>query len=94
MSIQLEGDGHYCPNCLAKIDGVTTTSGEDHVPGEGDVSVCIYCVRILTWSDDGWIGMSREHFDSLDKEHQNKLVGALVVFATTDRPGPTSRYSV
>ena len=95
QSSQLEGSHHYCPNCLAKIDGVTSVHGEpgeDHLPGEGDVSVCIYCTRLLTWKDGAWFGLAREVFDAMPREQQNELVSALVVFSMTDRPGPTSRH--
>ena len=91
---QLEGSHHYCPNCLAKIDGVTTVEGDDHLPSDGDVSVCIYCIRLLTWRENAWFGMSREKFDSLPRENQNQLVNALVAFTTTDRPSPNSRHKI
>ncbi len=92
QSSQLEGSHHYSPNCLAKIDGVTTIEGGDHLPGEGDVSVCVYCTRLLVWKGDAWFGLACERFDALPREQQNELVNALVVFSMTDRPSPTSRH--
>lgn len=86
---QLEGSHHYCPNCLGKIDGVANLAGGDHTPGEGDVSLCLFCSRVLTWKDDRWFGLSMEAFEDFPSDQKNELVRTIVTFAMSDRPVPT-----
>jgi len=41
-----------CPLCNYKLTGATILSGDDDVPHEGDISVCLNCGQILTYQAD------------------------------------------
>lgn len=89
------GEPQWCPNCLSKIDGVTSIKGETKLPGPGDISMCLYCLRLLVWLEpeggDGWGPLAREEFYGLKQEERLAIVGAITSAALTDRPGPESR---
>lgn len=42
-----------CPGCRAVVDAATAIDGSDAVPSAGDVTVCLYCARVLIFTIDG-----------------------------------------
>lgn len=42
----------HCPFCGEKLDSGFTPMKEGHYPHDGDVSICIYCLNICSYSVD------------------------------------------
>lgn len=47
---QFEVPVTYCPKCKKKLDGATSFYGQKPVPG--DVTICLYCLSVLTFGKD------------------------------------------
>lgn len=42
-----------CPVCHSHNDGHQSMSGDDSVPGDGDLSICVYCGTINMYTIKG-----------------------------------------
>lgn len=64
-----------CPNCKRLTECQSSIDG-DHIPVEGDISVCLYCQCILVFDQDLYtVNPSRKQIDELkeDKELWSKI---------------------
>jgi hypothetical protein len=64
----------HCPSCDAKIDAAT---GTDHneLPKEGDISICLYCGKILTFNKDiKVVGISDQQYTELDFDTKREIL--------------------
>ena len=89
-----------CPNCERIIDQQVQHNGArvqkpKAAPIDGDVSVCLYCLRILIWREprllaEGhsakWEGFPKSKWEKIPEENKNHLVQVLVNLALRDRP--------
>lgn len=41
-----------CPQCNYKLDAASVAEGEDRLPCEGDVSVCLNCGQVMKYQAD------------------------------------------
>jgi phage FluMu protein Com len=41
-----------CPSCGTITDSDSVAFGEDAKPSPGDVSICLYCAKLLVFGDD------------------------------------------
>lgn len=44
--------GNICPKCNEPVTGASVLSGEQVDPVSGDLSICVYCLSLLTYNDD------------------------------------------
>jgi hypothetical protein len=66
MKVQLRTThlpGYICPHCLKKLDAATSFDGD--VPEVGTSTVCIYCERILIFTEVGLRATSEAEADDI-----------------------------
>ena len=64
-----------CPKCKSILDGATSTS-EDVSPQEGDISICLYCLEVLVFNENGGL---REITDQELVDHSEVIKEGLKV---------------
>jgi hypothetical protein len=66
---KLNGDPR-CPQCNAKLDGVSSMFG-DHAPSPGDPTVCGYCAALLQFTPE--LAYAMLDVGTLDANTQREL---------------------
>lgn len=64
----------FCPACGRKLDATTGVNSEDS-PSEGDISFCLYCGEMLTFSADLTMEvLSQKDFNTFSEKMQRDLL--------------------
>jgi hypothetical protein len=71
-----------CPVCRAVVDGATAVDGSDAQPAAGDITVCVYCARVLVFTEDG---LRQPTMDELEDLAGNEELVRAVAVATLFR---------
>lgn len=75
-----------CPACSAVVDAATAMDGSDASPAPGDVTVCLYCARVLIFTADGLRLPTFEEIEQLAGNEDLVRAVAIATIFTADRP--------
>ena len=65
---------NQCPYCGYKIDAASDIADEKNTPKKGDVSICIKCAGLMTFTEDcSLVEMTQEEFHELPDEVKKQL---------------------
>ena len=80
-----------CPNCQHLLDAATNTENKaNHIPQDGDISICLYCATLLRFNadfslsrlDPGFVEeLKREDYET----YQKLLFAQLAVLQTIEQ---------
>jgi hypothetical protein len=68
-----------CPGCSAVVDAATAVDGSNALPSIGDVTVCVYCSRVLIFTADGLRFPTLDELEQL-AENEELVRAAAVAF--------------
>lgn len=71
-----------CPACQTVVDGAMAMDGSQALPSPGDVTVCVYCARVLIFTADG---LRLPTFDEIEKLAEDENLVRAVAIATIFR---------